>query len=104
MVIWVISKLIETKTNCKYLIGYLDKAIKPLILILLKMSGYVKIFKVKDKYNKLMYLGINHEKVLEKYKAIWTKFEGLKNIELNTLAVYDDRYIKIKIKTYGDKV
>ena len=29
------------------------------------MSGYVKIFKVKDKYNKLMYLGINHEKVLE---------------------------------------
>ena len=68
------------------------------------MSGYVKIFKVKDKYNKLIYLGINHEKVLERYKAIWTKFEGLKNIELNTLAVYDDRYLKIKIKTYGDKV
>ena len=26
-----------------------------------------------------------------------------KNIELNALPVYDDRYIKIKIRTYGDK-
>ena len=34
----VISDLIETKTNSKYLIGYLDKVIRPLILILPKMS------------------------------------------------------------------
>ena len=26
----VVSKLIETKSNCKYLIGYLDKPIKPI--------------------------------------------------------------------------
>ena len=38
----VISKLIETNTNSKYLIGYLDKVIKPLVLILLKISGHVK--------------------------------------------------------------
>ena len=44
----VISKLIETKTNSKYLFGYLDNAIRPLVLIVPKMSGYVKIFKVKD--------------------------------------------------------
>ena len=37
-------------------------------------------------------------------KAIWTKIEGLKNIELNALQVYDDRYIKTKIRTYRDKV
>ena len=30
-------------------------------------------------------------------------FEDLKNIELNALIVYDDRYIKIKIRTYSDK-
>ena len=35
-----ISKLIETKTNSKYLIGYSDKAIRPLVLIMPKMSGY----------------------------------------------------------------
>ena len=38
----VVSKLIETKTNSKYLIGIkFDKAIRPLVLIMPKMSGYV---------------------------------------------------------------
>ena len=44
----VMSKLFKTKTNSKYLIGYSDKAVRPLILIIPKMSGYVQIFKVKD--------------------------------------------------------
>ena len=44
------------------------------------------------------------EKLLEKYKAIWIKIEYLKNIELNALPDYDDRYIKTKTRTYGDKV
>ena len=44
----VISKLIETKTNSKYLIGYLDSAVRPLVLIMPKMSGYVKKLQVKD--------------------------------------------------------
>ena len=47
---------------------------------------------------------IDDEKLLEKYKAIWTKIEDLKNIKLNALSVYDDRYIKTKIRTYRDKV
>ena len=51
-----------------------------------------------------MFFRIYDEKLLEKYKAIWTKIEDLKNIELNALPVYDDRYIKTKIRTYGDKV
>ena len=71
------------------------------------MIGYVQTFKVhegnKDKNNKLMSFRIDDEKLLEKYKAIWNKIEDLKNIELNDLPVYDDRYIKTKIKTYGVK-
>ena len=39
---------------------------------------------------------IDDEKLLERYKAILTKIEYLKNIELNALPVYDDRYIKTK--------
>ena len=35
----VISKLVQTKTISKYLIGYLDKVIRPLVLIMLKISG-----------------------------------------------------------------
>ena len=34
-----ISKSVETKTNSKYLIGYLDKVIRPLVLIIPKMNG-----------------------------------------------------------------
>ena len=37
----VILTWIETKTDCKYLIGYLDKVIRPLILILPEMSEYL---------------------------------------------------------------
>ena len=104
----VISKSIETKNNSKYLIGInFDKAIRRLVLIMPKMSGYVKTFEVKNgdkgKNNKLMSFHIDDEKLLEKYKAIWTKIKDLKNIELNALPVYDDRYVKNKIRTYGDK-
>ena len=52
------------------MIRYLDKVVRPLVLILSKMSGYVKIFKVKDKNNKLISFLINDEKLLEKYETI----------------------------------
>ena len=65
----VISKLVETKTNSKYLIGHLDKVIRELVLILSKMSEYVKTFKVKDrdkdKNNKLMSFHVDDEKLSE---------------------------------------
>ena len=69
-----------------------------------KISGYVKTFKVKEEDNKLMFFGIDDKKLLEKYKAIWTKIEDFKNTELNALPVYDDGYIKTKIRAYGDEV
>ena len=43
-----------------------------------KMSGYLKTFKVENKINKLILFQIDDEKLLEKYKAIWTKSEELK--------------------------
>ena len=56
-----------------------------------KVSEYVKTFKVNDvvkiKRNKLMSFRIYDEKLLEKYKGVWTKIEDLKNIELNLLRV-----------------
>ena len=38
-----------------------------------------------------MSLQIDDEKLLEKYKPIWTKIEDLKNVKLNALPVSDDR-------------
>ena len=81
------------------MIRYLDKTIRPLVLTMPKMGEYVKTFKVKEEGNQFMRFRIDDEKLLEKYKAIWNKIDDLKNIKLNTLPVYDDRYIKIKIKT-----
>ena len=40
-----ISKLIETNNKSKYLIRYLDEVIRALVLMLPKISGYVKTFK-----------------------------------------------------------
>ena len=36
------------------MIGYSDKAMKPLVLIMTKMSGYDNTFKVEDEISKLM--------------------------------------------------
>ena len=74
---------------------------RPLVLKLPKLSGYVKTFKVKDgdkdKNNKLMSLRIDDDKLLEKYKTIWTIVKALLNIKLNALPVCDDIHIKTKI-------
>ena len=78
------------------------------VLTMPKLSGCVETFAVndedKDRNNKLMSLRIDNEKLLKKYKVIWTNIKNFKNIELNALPVYDDRYIKPKIRTYDDKV
>ena len=72
------------------------------------MSEYIKTFNVKDRdkdrNEKLMSVHIDDEKLLDKYKTIWTKIEDLKNTELNALPVYDDRYIKFRIRKYGNKI
>ena len=84
------------------MIVYLDKVIRPLVLRLPKMSGYVKTF--KEKSHESMSLCIDDGKGSEKYKTISSKIEDIKNVSFNALPVYDDRYIKPKIRTYGDKM
>ena len=64
----------------QHLIGYLDDVIRPLILILPKMGGYL----------------IGDNKLSEKDKTILTKIENLQNIELNASLIYGDRYKKRK--------
>ena len=55
--------LVKGKTNANYMIGYLDNDIRPLDLILPKMSWYVKTFKDKGEgnNNKLMSLRIDDD-------------------------------------------
>ena len=65
--------------------SFVDKAIRPLVLILPEMTGYVKTFKVKDgdevKNNIIMSFCKDDKKLcftFVKYKNIWTENEDLK--------------------------
>ena len=73
-----ILNLIETRNNSKHFIRYLDEVIRPLVLMLTKISEYVKTF--EEKNNKLISLRVDDEKLLEKYKTIWTNIEDLKTL------------------------
>ena len=75
--------------------GCFDEVIIPLVLILPKMSGYVKTF--KEKNNKSMSLRIDDENLLEKYEAIWTKtdlfiHESFTIIFIDSVLVYESKY------------
>ena len=92
-----LPKQIETNNNYKYLIRYLHKVIIPLLLILPKLSDYVRLF--KDKNNILMSFGLNDDKLLGNYETIWSNIEDLHNFKSNTLLVFNDRYIKTQLRS-----
>ena len=62
----------------------------------MKCVDMLRYLKLMIKNNKPMSFGIDDQKLLQKYKVAWAKTEDLKNIILNILLVYDDRYIKPK--------
>ena len=92
-----------TKNSPKYFIVYNDgDVIRPLCIILPQMIGYVKHFDS----NKTMSFKVSDNKLLKKYDKIWEKVDNLLNIKFDSEPVYGDvdKYIKTKIKMYGDRV
>ena len=53
-----------------------------------------------------MSFNICHKELLKKYDQIWKRIEKLLRIKFDSKPVYgdDEKYIKTKIKTYGDSV
>ena len=66
------------------------------------MTGYVQ----KCEYNVTMPFKISHKQLLKKYDQIWKRIEKLLKIKFDCKPVYgdDEKYIKTKIKTYGNSV
>ena len=92
-----------TKNSSKYFIGYNGgDVIRRLYIILPQMIGYVKHFSS----NKTMSFKVNDYKLLKKYNKIWELISNLLNIKFDSQPVYGDgdKYIKTKIKVYGDRV
>ena len=66
------------------------------------LIGYVEHFDS----SKAMSLKANDNRLLKKYTKIWERVSSLMNIEFDSEPVYgdNDKYIKTKIKSYGDKI
>ena len=91
------------KNSLKYPIGYNDDdVIRLLFLKLPQMIGYVEHFDS----NKTMSFKVSDNKLLKKYNKIWKKISNLLGIEFDSKLLYsdNDKYIKTKIKMYGDRV
>ena len=91
------------KNSLKYFIGYNDDdAIRPLFIKLPEMIGYVKYFDS----NKTMSFKVSDNKLLTEYIKTREKVSNLMNIKFDSEPVYcdNDKYIKTKIKFYGDKI
>ena len=66
------------------------------------MIGYVKHFDS----NKTMSFKVSDNKLLKQYNKIWEKISNLLDIISDSQPVYGDgdKYIKTKMKMYGDRV
>ena len=90
------DKFEHSDKGFKYFIGYKDdNIIRPLCIILPKMSGYIKYFNNGGKNMSSM---IKNNSVLIKYHEIWNRIKKTSNTELHSMSVYDEKYIKIKVK------
>ena len=72
--------------------------IRPSCIILPQMSGYIKCF---DNSGKNMSFKIEDESVYFKYTEIWNKIKNSLNTKFHSQPIYDDKYIKAKVKTFN---
>ena len=54
--------------------------------------------------NKYMNLLVHDEELLKTYNKIWDKSSNLFKNGFNSKAVYNDKYIKTKIKIYNNRI
>ena len=62
------------------------------------MSGYIKYF---ENAAKNMAFVIKNDDVLDKYSEIWDKIKNKLNIKFHSMPVYDEKYIKTKIREFN---
>ena len=76
--------------------------IRPLCVKLPLMTGYAK----KIEFNLTLSFKINNKEFLKKYYQIWIRIGKLLKIKFDSKPIYgdDEKYLKTKIKTYGDSV
>ena len=98
----VSDKFKHSDDSVKYFIGYREgKIVKPLCIILAQMSGYIKYF---ENGGKSMSFLIIDDDMLDKYNEIWNKIKKDLNIKLHIMPVYDEIYIKAKVREFNSVI
>ena len=70
--------------------------IRAFCIILPPRRGYIKYF---EDGGKNMSFKIEEESVCLKYAKIWNKIKSILNLKFHSDPIYDDKYIKTKVKT-----
>ena len=65
------------------------------------MSGYIKYFDNGGKNTPFM---IEDDSVLVKYNEIWNKIKKTLNIKFHSRPVYDEKYMRAKVKEFNSVV
>ena len=92
------DKFKHSDEGFKYFIGYQeDEIVKPLCIILPQRSGYIKYFKNGGKNMSFM---VKDDSVLNKYNKILDKIKEKLNIKFHSMPVYDQTYIKAKVREF----
>ena len=61
------------------------------------MSGYIKYFENGGKNMSLM---VKNNNVLDEYDETWDKIKEKLNIKFHSRPVYDEKYIKAKVREF----
>ena len=104
------NRIIGNNETSKDFIGYMNDnspndisgIVTRLCIILLQMSGWIKYFKHDGKN---MCFKIERDSVYLKYNEIWNKIKELiGGVKFHSEPIYDDSYIKTKVKTFSDMI
>ena len=47
---------------------------------------------------------IKYDRVLDKHNEIWNRIKKTLNIKFNSMPVYDQKYIKAKVREFNDVI
>ena len=75
--------------------------VTPSCIILPQMSGWIKYFEYGGKN---MSFKIEDDEIYIKYNSTWNKIKELLGVKFYSEPIYDDRYIKRKVKTFSDMI
>ena len=91
------DKFKHSDDGFKYFIDYKeDDIVKPLCIILLQMSGYIKYFENGGKNMSFVI-----KDVLDKYNEVWNKIKKTLKITFQSIPIYNKKYIKAKVREFN---